>query len=118
MAGSSQQPNTNPVGYPANLPTIAVMRITCLAANTPYQGPPMLVPDGFALVIKSSPDNALGGRIYVAGNGADCINPNSAWPLVQNEAVAYYIQDARNLWVSSDTALNWVLFTVEKADGS
>jgi hypothetical protein len=100
--------------YPKNLPAASVMRIVCIVPFTSYQGPPMVVPDGFALVIKASPDNAPLGRIYIASNGADCLNPNSSWPLAQNESVAYYIQDARNLWVSGDTPGDMAIFTIEK----
>ncbi len=108
-------PNASALGYPPNQPTFAVARLQILVANSPYQGPPMEVPDGFALVIKSSPDNAAGGRIYVAPDQAAAINPNSSWPLVQNETIAYFILNAHDLWVSGDTALDWVVFTVEKA---
>jgi hypothetical protein len=75
----------------------------------------MPVPEGFLLVIKASPDNAIGGRIYIAPDQAAAVNPNSSYPLVANEAIGYAINDAHDLWVSGDTPGDWVVFTVEKA---
>ena len=100
--------------FPANTNTINVQRIQVTVAATAYQGPDMSVEDGFALVIKSDPTNAAAGLIYVGSSASTCLNPNTAWALVLNESVAYFITNANQVYVSGNSAGDNVLFTIEK----
>ncbi len=109
-----QLADLNIMAYPANLDTIFVNRVNCPALMTAYQGPYMAIADGFGLVVKNDPTNAINAIIYVGPTAGDCINPGSSWPLVRNEAVTYYIKNAEELWVSSTVAGANVIFTVEK----
>ena len=108
---------TNPErikAYPANTGAFHVNRMTMAIANVAYQGPDMEVEDGFALVIKSDPTNAVAGIIFIGTNASASISANLSWPLILNESIALYITNANELYVSANTAGDSVIFIVEK----
>jgi len=101
-------------GWPPNTEGTRSFAVACYLAATPYQAPEMAIPDGMSLAIKSSPANAAAALIYVARTPAECTNPNSAWPLVRNEAIAYKVKNANAFYISSDTAGSIAIFTAEQ----
>ena len=101
-------------GYPHNVDTIQVIRMSILAANTPYQGPALVIPDGFVLVIKAAPTNAVGNFVFIAPSAGESVNINQSWPLVPNEWVSFGIKNAESIWFSGSSAGDFVLFTVER----
>jgi hypothetical protein len=101
-------------GWPPNANSARSTTVLCVAANTAYQCPDLIVPDGMSLAIKSSPANAVGSIVYVARTPAECTNPNSAWPLALNEAITYQITNAKLLWVSSPIAGSIAVITAEQ----
>ena len=103
------------LAYPANTNYIQVMRYTITAANFPYKGPEMTIPDGFNLVIKAAPTNAIGAYIFVGETAAACLNINSSWPLVPNETISYAVKNANKIYVSGSVG-DAVLFTAEKPE--
>ncbi|GAJ25123.1 unnamed protein product, partial [marine sediment metagenome] len=90
--------------------------VLCPAVATAYQVPDMEIPDGMSLAIKSSPVNALGSLIFVARTPAECTNPNSAWPLIQNESITYQVKNAGAFFVSTNIAGSITIFTAEQRD--
>lgn len=101
-------------GWPPNTKYVRSSGITCVAANTAYEAPNMIVPSGMALIVKSHPINAPGTLIQVATTPADCLNPNSSYPLLPSEAVSYHVQNAEVLRVSSTAAGSIVVFSSEQ----
>jgi len=102
------------LGWPPNAKGTRSFSILCVAAATPYQASDMEIPDGMALAIKASPLNAVGSLIFVARTPAECTNPNSAWPLVFNEAITYYVKNANVIYVSTNIAGSIAIFTAEQ----
>lgn len=101
-------------GWPPNTRYIRSSGITCLAANTAYQAPDIVVPSGMALIVKAHPLNAVGSVVQVATTPADCLNANSSYPLIPSEAVSYHIQNADVLRVSATVAGSIVVFSTEQ----
>lgn len=103
-------------GWPPNAEGTRTFAVLCPAVATAYPVPDMEIPDGMSLAIKSSPVNALGSLIFVARTPAECTNPNSAWPLVQNESITYQIKNANAFFVSTNIAGSIAIFTAEQRD--
>jgi len=101
-------------GWPPNAEGTRSFAILCAAAATPYRAFDMEIPDGMSLGIKASPLNAVGSLIYVAKTPAECINPNSAWPLILNESITYQVKNANAFHVSTNIAGSIAIFTVEQ----
>jgi len=101
-------------GFPHNTKGVRAFTKVCVAANIAYQGDDMAVPDGMFLAIKSHPLNAVGSLVLVASSPADATNPNSSWPLAFNEAVTYQVQNANEMYVSSNIAGSIAVFSCEK----
>lgn len=101
-------------GYPANKPGIRSFVKTCVVANQAYRGDDMVIPEGMNLLIKSYPLNPLASIVRVASTIADATNINSSYPLGQNEAVAYQVQNANQMYVSATVAGMIVVFSAEK----
>jgi hypothetical protein len=106
----------NVQGFPANAQGIRSFSKLCAIANQAYQGDDMMAPEGMSLVIKSYPINAVGSLVRVASSLSDATNPNSSWPLIPNEAVAYQVQNANQMYVSATVAGSLVVFSVERAE--
>jgi len=66
------------------------------------------------LVIKAWPFNAVGSVIFVATTAAECTNPNSSYPLIPNEPIAYAVENASVFFVSSNIAGSIAIFSAEK----
>jgi hypothetical protein len=101
-------------GYPPNCPSVTTSTKRALVANNAMQLSDMPIPDGFALVIKAHPLNAVGSLIFVGRGQAEAINPDLAWPLVPNESVSYFVKNANALYVSSNIVGSTVVFTAEQ----
>ena len=101
-------------GWPPNTKGTLSFTVACVAAATAYQVSDVEIPDGMALAIKSSPLNAVGSLIFVARTPAECINPNTAWPLIPNEAITYFIKNAKTIYISSNVAGSIAIFTTEQ----
>lgn len=106
--------SVNVQGFPANKPGIRTFAKTCVVANQAYQGDDMVIPEGMFLLIKSYPLNPPASIVRVASTIADATNINSSWPLAQNEAVAYQVQNANQMYVSATVAGMIVVFSAEK----
>ena len=101
-------------GWPPNVAGVRTFVIVCAVVNRAYEASDMLIPDGMSLVIKASPLNAVGSLIFVAKSPAESTNPNSAWPLVPNEPIAYQVKNADAFHVSTNVANSVALFTAEQ----
>lgn len=102
------------LGWPPNAEGTRSFAILCPAVGTPYQASDMIIPDGMALLIKASPLNAVGSLIFVAKTPAECTNPNSAWPLIPNESIPYFVKNANAFYVSTNIAGSIAIFTAEQ----
>jgi len=102
------------LGWPPNAEGTRSFAVLCVAAATPYQASDMEIPDGMSLAIKSSPLNAALSLIFVARTPAECTNPNSAWPLIPNEAITYQVKNAKAIYVSTNVAGSIAIFTAEQ----
>lgn len=103
-------------GWPPNADSVVTMAVACTQVNQPYPAPDMPVPDGMALTIKSSPVNAVASLVYVSKSRGEVFNPMSAWPLIRNESIPYFIKNAKGLWVGSNVPGSIALFTVERRE--
>ena len=101
-------------GWPPNADGTRSFSILCVAAATPYEANDMEIPDGMSLAIKASPLNAVGALIFVARTPAECTNPNSAWPLIPNEAITYQVKNAKAFYVSTNVPGSIAIFTAEQ----
>lgn len=104
----------NVQGFPPNAHGTRSFSKVCIVANQSYQGDDMAVPEGMSLLIKSYPTNAAASIIRVASSPSDATNPNSSWPLLPNEAVAYQVKNANLIYVSASIAGSIVIFSVER----
>ena len=102
------------IGWPANTDGTRTFSIQCAAVATPYQVSDMEIPDGMALAIKSSPANALASVILVARTPAECLNPNSSWPLILNESMTYKVKNANAFYVSANVPGSIAIFSAEQ----
>lgn len=101
-------------GWPANVKGIRTVTVTCLAANVAYQPDSLTVLDGMSLVIKSHPLNPVGSIVRVGRTSFEATSADASYPLLPNEAIAYQITDARNIFVSSTIAGAIVVFSTEQ----
>jgi len=101
-------------GWPLNTRTIRSYTLLCAVANQAYQAPQMAIPSGMQLLIKASPLNAAAALILVATSGPECLNVNSSWPLILNEPVAFSIENAQSIFVSTNVAGSQVIFSAEE----
>ena len=101
-------------GWPPNAEGTHSFAIACVAAFTPYQASDMEIPDGMALAIKAWPLNGVGSLIFVARTPAESTNPNSAWPLIPNEAITYLVKNANAFYISTNIAGSIAVFTAEQ----
>jgi len=101
-------------GWPPNAEGARTFAVLCPAVAIPYQVPDMEIPDGMALAMKASPLNLVNSLIFVARTPAECTNPNSAWPLVPNEAITYGVQNANAFFVSTNMAGSIAIFSAEQ----
>jgi len=104
----------NVQGWPPNVRHIRTFTIVCAVVGQAYPGSPMTIPSGISLVIKANPINAVGSLIYVATTAAESTNPNSSYPLVPNESVSYALQNAEEVYVSSNIIGSTAIFTAEQ----
>ena len=103
------------VGYPNNTQTGQIVVITTGAITGFTQGPSMVVPNGFKLVIKSHPSNPPGSLVYVAFSGPGALNQNAQYPLVPNETVGYGVTNGSAVWVAGSQPGLLVIFSSEMA---
>jgi hypothetical protein len=99
-------------GYPLNTRTAISVRVRIPALNTSYPLPDIEIPDGFALQIKGWPTN--GGIVYIAQSDSAARNINQVWPILPNEAVGYFIKNAKALYVSGTVIGDSCVVTVEQ----
>lgn len=104
LEAAIQQLNVEVQGFPANCPTIFTWNITVGAGFVPLQLPSVPIPEGFQLVVKSSPNNAAGTVMYIGKSAPDAGNPNAAWPLAINESLGLAITNCSLLWVAANVA--------------
>lgn len=101
-------------GWPPNTKYIRAFTLVCLAANTPYQVPAMVIPDGMHLLVKAHPFNAAASLIQVATSASECLNVNSSWPLALNEPIAFAIENAQDIFISTNIAGSQAIFVAEE----
>lgn len=101
-------------GWPPNAEGSRSFAVLCVAVATAYPASDMVIPDGMSLAIKASPLNAVGSLIFVARTPAECLNPNSAWPLIPNESITYQVKNADAYQVSTNIAGSIAVFTAEQ----
>lgn len=93
------------------------VRVQCLVAAIPYQLPDIEVPDEMEVVVKNDPRNVaapVATIIQVAQDRPSSINVDASWPLIINESIGYRIKNAKELYVSSNVAAQFVDVTVEQ----
>jgi hypothetical protein len=88
-------------GFPANCRGFTTFQVPVPAALTPRQLPNFEIPEGFSLVVKSHPLNAVGTIMYVAESQPDVLNVNTAWPLLINESLGLAVTNSSALWVAA-----------------
>ena len=99
---------------PINKPTWQTQTVTCTLVNTAYQGPSIVVDDGYALVVRY--------RRPLVGNPTGYVAPSAVLVLLSafrnelrgGEVLNLYIQNANAVFVASDTALMLFEFTTEQ----
>jgi hypothetical protein len=104
----------NVQGFPPNARGVRSFAKLCVVANQSYQGDDMLIPEGMDLIIKSYPTNPAASIVRVASSITDATNPNSSWPLLPNEPVAYQVQNSNQIYVSASVAGCIVIFSAER----
>ncbi len=104
-------PHLTVKGWPPNVKGIRTTAVTCIEPDKAYQPDTLLVPDGFTLIIKAHPFNAVQSLVRVATNQFECLSPEMSYPLLPNEAVTYQVKDAAEFWVSSTIAGSIVIFS-------
>ncbi len=102
----------NVQGFPPNADFVVTTRVVCTLANKTYPVPELEVPEGFQVLIKAWPLNAVGSLVYVATNPAP--QQQMAWPLIPNESLPYGIKNTNKLWVFSNIAGSQAVVTVEQ----
>jgi len=102
----------NVQGFPPNADYVVTTRIVCTLPNQSYPVPELEVPEGFTLLIKAWPLNAVGSLVYVATSPAP--QAQMAWPLIPNESLPYGIKNTSKLWVFSNIAGSQAVMTVEQ----
>lgn len=103
----------NVQGWPPNTRFVRSNTVVCVAAGTPYQAPAMVVPSGMRLLIKSFSFNPAASLIQIGTSAADCLNFNSSFSLAPGETVAYAIENAGMVYVSSNMAGVIAIFSCE-----
>lgn len=96
----------------ANQPKFIVGQVICVIAGQGFQLPPMPIPKNKQLVVKALPGNV--GWIWVAQVQADSQNMNVAYPLVPNEGIGLFVQNADRVWVMAPTVNDGIAFVVEQ----
>ena len=99
-------------GWPPNTEHITALRVPITALNRGHQLPAIDIPDGFQLLMRGWPTNA--NIIWVAGSELECVNINTAYPLLPNDIVGYGIKNAEAIWVSGGAVGDFVVITVEQ----
>lgn len=72
----------------------------------------LVVPGGFALVIKGKPLNA--GLIWVGTSAPNAIDHTIAFPLDSGEPMRLYVNNANLIWIDADNAGEGVNISVEQ----
>lgn len=114
-------PKTEPGTWNWNTKAFRTITLTCQALNTAYSiqqfNQHLYAPDGMQIVVKAHNFNNIASLILVATNAAEAISAQSAYPLAGGEVIQYYIQDAAEIWVSTNflgPPLPIVIFSVEQ----
>lgn len=103
----------NVQGWPENADSGTALRPAI--ATTGTRMPFLVIPSGFALVIKSWFLNP--GLLQVGFSLAECLNVNQAFTLLPNETVNYYIKNANAVYISATAAGCFANLTVEQRRG-
>lgn len=98
-----------------NADYVSTVRIQCVAANQTYPVPSMIVPDGFDILVKAWPTNAIGSLIFVITNPAP--NQNACYPLIPNESIRLKIKDSGKIYLFSNVAGSQATVSVEQRGG-
>ena len=106
--------SVNVQGWPRNTRRTRTFTVNCAVVGTPYRAGEMIIPDGMGLIIRAHPANAVGSLVHVATTAAECLNPNSAYPMQPAELVVYNIQNAHDIYVSATIAASIVVFSAEQ----
>lgn len=112
LAALGVDPDIPAPGVVPNANGITATRVLIAAPGIAYRFPSIMVPDDMHLVIKAWPTNA--GIIYVGGAAHEAINVNQSYPLLPNDLVSYRVDNAERIWVSGDTAGDFVVCTAEQ----
>jgi hypothetical protein len=115
IANYTEKLSVNVSGYPENTITTISTRVQIAALNTPVQLPHIDIPDGMALQLKAWPTN--GGMLMISDSRSGALDPNSAWPLIANEGIRYYVKNANVIYVSGNVVGDWLGITVEHRKG-
>jgi len=108
------QPSGNQAGQDpfANKPKWTVGQVICNVINRGFQLPPIPIPKNKQLVVKALPGN--GNWVWLASLQADSQNIGLAYPLLPQEAVGLFIQNANQVWVMALALNDGVAFMVEQ----
>ena len=100
-------------GWPPNTDGITSLRVAIAVTGT--QLPYIAVPSGMSLVIKAWALNP--GWLQVGASLAECTSINQSFPLLPNEVVGYFVQNAEQLYIAATVAGCFACLTVEQRKG-
>lgn len=100
-------------GWPANANSGTAVRVAIPVAGT--QLPYIAVPSGMGLVVRAWPLNP--GWLQVGFSLGECQNVNQSYPLLPNEVVGYFLENANKLYLAATAAACFVCLTVEQRKG-
>jgi len=81
----------------ANARTFTTGQVICTVLNQGFQLPQIPVPKNKQIVIKALPGNV--GWVYVGSLPAESQNINVAYPLLPQEGIGLFVQNASVVWV-------------------
>ncbi len=95
-----------------NRGAFSTARKNVTTAGTAVNLASLVVPQGFALVIKGRPTNT--GFIWVGNSAANAQDHTVAYPLDAGEPIRLYVNNANLVWIDSDVNLEGVNIAVEQ----
>lgn len=91
--------------------TVRSVRVDIPVPGTSVRLPDIPIPPGIQVKIKAGWNNV--GVVYIAGSGADAINPYATETLIRNEFTSYFIANPSSLYASGTVAGDYITVTTE-----
>tara|TARA_Y100000310_G_scaffold195167_1_gene195166 strand:- start:289 stop:660 length:372 start_codon:yes stop_codon:yes gene_type:complete len=97
-----------------NEAAVTFQTVTVAVAGTPVQGPNLVVPDGFSVVIKNRSTQAASPIAFIGDSNAKVQVSTTRAELLRGECLAYYITNMNLIFCDSDTNGCIIEFTAEQ----